>query len=308
MEEQTLESALEGKFKLLLGQLLHHVRLLPFPGDRLPDQEIFLIGLHGSRLHLMRAFFPGQKISSLWCQRELPTSEPFPIIMAQDTADTADSTQADDWETDDGTDAQIEDIEEEASRAPSNSNPFYTPDELERLRLHLEATKLARLDNEPNLRTFRILATREYDLWLYQDFTAAVQMLAALHMYLLSGSAQCGVLQETFARHPYLGDAYESDSGPESEEELEARLQRDLRREQREIEEREEELRRDEIIRREEEAQAIRVRETMRNSRSDSISSLRDARRRWWDFVWSDSEESLVPQDNRGDGDDAEER
>lgn len=304
MEAQTLETALEGKFKLLLGQLLHHVRPLSVPGDKIPDQEIFLLGLHGSKLHLMRAFFPGQKISSLWCQRELPTKPALPMTGMQNAlglfSDAAYSTDLDEWETDDGiTDEHIENVQEEqTSRTSSNSNPFFKPDEIERLRQRLEATRLSRLDNEPDLRTFRILATREFDLWLQEDFTAVVQMLAALHLYLLSGNAQCGALQETFYRHPYMTEGYESDSPAESGDELDARVQRDVRREQREVEEREEELRREEIIQREEDVQATRMRESMRNTRQDGIFSLRDARRRWWDFVWSDSEESLVQHGN----------
>lgn len=317
VEEETLVSALQGKFKLMLGQLLHHVRPLSLPGDKLPDQEIFLIGLHGSKLHLMRAFFPGQKISSLWCRRELTSSNPSsPIIMMQgpshQSPETSCSTHIEDYDPENGTGDSQEDSSEDGqgSQSRSNSNRFYAAENIERLRQRLQATQLQRLDHESDLRTFRVLATREYDLWLKDDFTAAVHILVALHTYLLSGKAQCGALQETFIKHPYVGDGYESDSPAESGEELDSRLRDDERKEQMEIEEKEEELRREELIRREEDAAASRVRESMRNSHRDSISSLRDARRRWWDFVWGDSEESLLQKgrgDGNGDGDGDEE-
>lgn len=263
----------------------------------------------------MRAFFPGQKISSLWCRREIPDPEPLPFLTMQPPPGlfqtVADSANTDEWETDDGTtDEQVENVEQEETsrtRSRSNTNPFYTHGEIERLRQHLEVVRLARLDNEPDLRTFRILATREYDLWLYDEFKCAVQILSALHLYLLSGKAECGALQETFFKHPYIGDGYDSDSPTESGEETEARIRQNLRREQREIEEEEENLRREEIIRQDENARAARERETMLNSRMDNIFSLRDARRHWWDFVWSDPEEPFVPQGNGGDADDEDE-
>lgn len=309
MKEQSLQEALEDKFKLLMGQLLYHLRPLDVPGDKLPDQEIFLIGVHGSKLHLMRAFFPGQKTSCLWCRRELPRVN-LPLALRMDSPpglvqNTSHGADDDDSETDNATtNEHIENVEEE--QASNTRSRRLTPEEIERICQHLEAIRLSRLDNEPDLRTFRILATREYDLWLRKDFMAAVQILSALHFYLLSGHAQCAVLQETFIRHPYFSesDGYES---PESNEEIEAQVRRDLRREQREIEEEEEQLRREEIIRREEEAEATRLREAMRNSRLDRITSLWDARGRWWDFVWSDSGESLVQNSGNGNGDEEEE-
>lgn len=304
MEEGTLVSCLEGKLKLMLGQLLHHVRPLDMPGDKLPDQEIFLIGLHGSKLHLMRAFFPGQKISSLWCRRELPAT--VPMTQWFPAPETPHSSHIEDYYTY-GTEKTLEEISEEDP--DSKSNRFHTPENVERLRRHLQETQLQRLDHEPDLRTFRILATQEYNLWLEDEFSAAVQLLVALHMYLLSGKAQCGALQEIFIRHPYLGDVDESDDPDGSGDELEARLRDDAQKEQMAIEAREEQLRREELIRREEDARASRVRDSMRFSQTDRISSLRDARQHWWDFVWKDSEESLLPtgkSDSEGDGDEDE--
>lgn len=304
MEEGTLVSCVEGKFKLMLGQLLHHIRPLSVPGDRLPDQEIFLIGLHGSKLHLMRAFFPGQKISSLWCRRELPSpslAATVPTAQWFPRTDTPHSSHIETYYPGIG-------IEQTHDEDPDiTSNRFHTPENVDQLRQHLQETQLQRLDHEPDLRTFRILATQEYDLWLEDEFSAAVQLLVALHLYLLSGNAQCGALQEIFLRHPHHpGDMDEADDPYESADELEARLRDDARKEQLVIEAREEQLRREELIRMEEDARASRLRDSMRFLQTDRISSLRDARQHWWDFVWKDSEEMPAGKgdsDSEGDED-----
>lgn len=314
MKEESLVSALADKFKLILGQLLLHVRPLPLPGDKLPDQEIFLTGLHGSKLHLMHAFFPGQKLSSLWCRREVPGPAPMlPATAVQSSLpsspDTLHSTHVEYCGSGNGRDdAQDEhSTSGPSSRARSDSNRFYAPDNMERLRQHLETTRLISLDHEPNLRTFRVLGTREYDLWKRKDFADAVHVLIALHLYLLSGKARCGALQELFERHPYVGDDADSDEGLEPEEDCGARLRDDVHKEELELEEKEEELRREELIKGLEDAEAVRVREAMRHVEGDRISSLRDARQHWWDFVWQDEEESMLPKDEDGEGDEHEE-
>lgn len=306
MHEETLESALRDKYKLILSQLLHHVRILSLPGDRLPDQEIFLIGLHGSRLYLMRGFFPGQKLSSLWCRRELPTSITLPDTPAFwpslfPDADSHSTANAKDTYTGATHGESVK--PEQGTRSRSNSNNrFYTPVNLDRLEQVLQARKLEILDQEQELRTFRALATREYDLWLSRDFTAAVEVLLALHMYLLSGRAQCGFLQQAFICHPYNEDGNESDSPEESGDELDAILNERARKAQQKIDEREENLRRAQIIQEKKEANAMRMRESMFSSSDDRISSLSDARREWWDFVWEDSEESSAKGKSGGHG------
>ncbi|KAJ5675713.1 hypothetical protein N7462_008610 [Penicillium macrosclerotiorum] len=209
--EESLQSSLSGKFKLMLGQLLRHVKSLSLshPGDKIPDQEIFLIGLHGSRMHLLRGFFPGQKLSSLWCQREI--TMPIPTLSAEQHLSPSSPSQSPTVPTT----AHIEHFRESSSspdndgapcwgrtRSRRGSDRFYTAENIERLRRHFEATRLSMLDHEPDLHTFRVLGTREYDLWRRGDFAHAVHMLVALQMYLLSGEAQCGILQELFAQHP----------------------------------------------------------------------------------------------------------
>lgn len=222
-----MESALQGKFKLILGQLLHHVRPLRLPADKLPDQEIFLIGLHGSKFHLMRAFFPGQKLSSLWCRRELPPAWSLaaanldidPMLM-----DTPHTEQTEGMYLDASLGEPVGTAH--TGRARSTSGRFYAHQFMDRVQQEVEAKWLKSLDNEPDVRTFRVLATYEYDLWQGSEFTAAVQILAALNMYLLSGYAQCGALQDTFAKYyPYvIGNAFRSASPEDSDDDSDAAL------------------------------------------------------------------------------------
>ncbi|KAJ5810393.1 uncharacterized protein N7503_002611 [Penicillium pulvis] len=330
IKEEHLISALNEKFKLMLGQLLLHVRPLHIPGDKLPDQEIFLLGLHGSKLHLMRAYFPGQKISSLWCRREVPgpapvlfppnrrrraqssPSAPHTVHIENYDADTEDDTDDIDGamnfptatSANTNTDTDIAGLPRPPTRrgrATSLRSPrFYGAENMERVRRHLEATRLRRLDYEPNPRTFRVLATREYDLWVKQDFTAVVQLLAALQMYLLSGEAKCGAIQELFEKHPInRADEEDEDSdsdsdylfpGVYSEEQRSMLMKEHIKTEEKRIAEQEEVLRRDQVARWAEEDRVARVSEAMRVGGEDGISSLREARKPWWEFVWDDQE------------------
>lgn len=254
----------------MLGQLLLHVRPLPLPADKLPDQEIFLLGIHGSKMHLMRAFFPGQKTSSLWCRRLVPGPQELTLIPHRSpltsrrravSTPTPASIHIENYDADtEESSPGIECSNKQSITTPhsnSNSNPssleqdnlfksntetmtplhrvshhqnhyrrkralshpprFYSEANIERFRRHLEAAKLRGLDHEPDLRTFRVLASREYDLWHRADFTAAVHLLVALQMYLLSGKARCGALQETFGKHPIFCDEESEESESESD-------------------------------------------------------------------------------------------
>ncbi|OJJ46398.1 hypothetical protein ASPZODRAFT_29633, partial [Penicilliopsis zonata CBS 506.65] len=68
-DAEPLESALTEKIKLILGQLNLQARILRAPGDKIPDQEVFVLAFHGSRLHILHAEFPGDQISTVWCER-----------------------------------------------------------------------------------------------------------------------------------------------------------------------------------------------------------------------------------------------
>ncbi|KAJ6104321.1 hypothetical protein N7523_010641 [Penicillium sp. IBT 18751x] len=305
-KEQPLASALSDKFKMMLGQLLQHLRYLPNPGDRLPDQEVFLIGLHGSKLHLMRTYFPGQKISSLWCRRKI--SSPLPVFSFETiqtlrslSPETPSSLHVENFVDERCFSIPLSSVEAISPSTPGSSR-FYGTENIERVRQQLEASKMEQLDNEPDVRTFRVLASREYDLWDQQDFATAVQMLVALHFYLLSGNARCGTLQQVFQKHPHVEDTSSPGSGLDDGPARDTRVYHELHAQEMYFEEKEEELRREGLIAREEADEAHRRRESMRNAQDDRIGSLRDARRDWWDFVWED-ECILIPKPRCPQGD-----
>ena len=208
-KEEPLTSALEDKFKVLLAQFLVQAKPLRVPGDKIPDQEVFLLGMHGSKLHLMRAFIPGKKSSSLWCRRDVPG--PNPILGDGDIGlfDSEESSSSSSSSSSPNT-AHAMHVEDSdlSSRSPDGTsaagNPTPLPSRRERLNRMLASARLAALDNEPEARTFRILAGQEFDLWKREDFQAAVTMLVGLQMYLHSGTSQCGVMQEAFRRHPII--------------------------------------------------------------------------------------------------------
>ncbi|OKO99231.1 hypothetical protein PENSUB_8618 [Penicillium subrubescens] len=295
---EPLEDNLADKFKLILGQLLQHVRPLPVPGDKVPDQEIFLIGQHGSKLHIMRTFFPGHKVSSLWCRSELPyTASAVPPMLTPSPPTPSPSSP-------EGTSTHIEHIEvNEAARSRSNSNRFYAAENIERVQRHLDAAKLNMLDHELDTRTFRVLCTREYDLWHEDDFAAAVKALVALHMYLLSGSAQCGALQAVFNKPPYPPE------NPEAENWENGRFADEIRRIL------EDWSREDRDVRnsRQEEWALLRQFELMQELTAGRRKCMQVMRRSWWDFVWDDLEgERLeriegVEVSDEGEGDENEE-
>ncbi|KAF3387422.1 hypothetical protein F1880_000119 [Penicillium rolfsii] len=293
---ESLEDNLADKFKLILGQLLQHVRPLPVPGDKIPDQEIFLIGQHGSKLHIMRTFFPGHKVSSLWCRRELPfnTTRVPPMPPPSPPSSSPSPTE--------GSSTHIEQINSnEAARARSNSNRFYAAENIERVQRHIDAARLNMLDHERDIRTFRVLCTREYDLWHAGDFAAAVHVLVALYMYLLSGSAQCGALQAVFNKHPYAPD----DSGSQNfkVEEPDDIIQRMIEAWQRED--------RDEMNSRQEDYALLRQLELMQGLTVGRKRCMQVLRRSWWDFVWEDLEgerlERIEGLEVPDDGDENEE-
>ncbi|OGE48703.1 hypothetical protein PENARI_c026G06537 [Penicillium arizonense] len=318
-EAETFSSCLREKFKLILGQLLLHLRRLRAPGDKIPDQEAFLLGLHGSKLHILRAFFPGQKTSSIWCQRELPMPEiSISGLTIQDKTPSPPASYTSD--TNDGQAYHIEHTAEDhpehasnttgnTNRRRSQSNRFYSAENIERIRQHLEEAKLSTLDNELETRTFRVLGTREYDLWYPEDFKAAVHALAALELYLFSGEARCGGLQEIFEWNPY--DPYDGrseDNWPvQSDAERTARLETDIKLEQQMFAEQEEDLRREEVIRRADDREAVRLSEDLRSSGGDRIGSLSesDANSNCWDWIWPDDETDVGEmKENNADTDD----
>ncbi|KAL4877318.1 hypothetical protein BJY04DRAFT_230807 [Aspergillus karnatakaensis] len=255
---QSIKASLNGEYKLLLAQLLVNVHRLAPPGDKIPDQEAFLISLHGSRLHILRGVFPGQKTSKLWSGRHNPSEL---------------------------------DIESKSTHAMVSkmSDRFYSRLNLERFMEEVEWNQLSCPDNESNPKAFQILGSREYDLWMKWEFAAAVRLLAGLMMYLMSGQARCGVLQDVFADFPY-------DEGldPESEDENE-----NAEKEQKYFEEEEKKLMEQEKQKEEEEKANINKRDAMRSSVRDKIGGLTEGfRKPWYDWVWEEKHNEGRPKED----------
>ncbi|KAI9372736.1 hypothetical protein BJX61DRAFT_552678 [Aspergillus egyptiacus] len=256
---QPLREALEGEFKLLLAQLLVNIyRLLP-PADKLPDQEAFLIFLHGSKLHLLRGVFPGQKTSRLWSGRH----------NASDNA---------------------------PNLASAIGERFYDRTNLERLIEEFEWSQLSNPENEACPRGFQILGSREYDMWRKWEFAAAVRMLAGLCLYLFSGQARCGILQHVFRRFPY-DEGLDPESEDEAQGEEEAIAEK-VAEEQKKVEAAEKKLKEKQKQKRKKEKTRATERESMRSSMKDRIGSLAEGfRQPWWDWVWEDKHKDGCPKD-----------
>ncbi|KAL4889826.1 hypothetical protein BDV59DRAFT_204851 [Aspergillus ambiguus] len=268
----SLECALQDKFKLLLAQLLLNIHRLHPPGDRIPDQEVYLLGLHGSKLHLLRGIFPGHKTSRLWSGRHTPS--PTTPAHAEATAEGPGDEQT-------------------ASASSSPPDRFYAKRNLERFMQRVEWLRLSACDDEPGPRVFRVLGSREYDLWVAEESRAAVRLLVGLVMYLMSGRARCGVLEDVFRLFPY-----DEEDEPESEDEEKQGVEK-MAREEKQVVEKEREIAEQERQKREEDRERFWTREAMRGSANDRIGGFREFRQPWWDWVWEDkSEEGRVKDDD----------
>lgn len=237
-----------GKVKIMLAHLLNQIRRLHPRGDKVPDQEVYLVGLHGSKLHILRAYFPGKKTSAVWCgKKELPLrSSPSEYDQRRD-----------------------ENCKEEA--ASSNGTAQQQTGSID----------LSEVDDEPDLHTFRVLATREFDLWIKTDFHTAVKALVSLVMYLMSGRARLGNLQRIFERYPY--EEENEDTDEETEEEREEIRKRIIEEQEQLMQENNE---------REEEEQVVDglspFELTVESDHADN-----DPDSPWWDWICEDDDKGL---------------
>ncbi|PWY77932.1 hypothetical protein BO83DRAFT_415804 [Aspergillus eucalypticola CBS 122712] len=173
-DNQPLHKTLSQNFQLHLGQLLTNLHHMHIHRHHLPDQEVFLINLHGSRLHVQRAIFPSSKISRIYCKKYKPV----------DTSNTELHTfRAGD-----------------ANRRYTEQDLEHDIDQLDWLHtLKEERTEAPDEDAAP---VFRVLASKEYDLWKKSEWHAALKLLAGLNRYLMGGRAKCGVMQNMFEKFP----------------------------------------------------------------------------------------------------------
>jgi hypothetical protein len=172
-KSQDLESVLAGKVKLMLGDLFLHLhRACPY-GDKMPHQETFLFGMHGSRFHILRAWFPGPKTSAAWCQRQ---RNRIVVPMQRPTTGNEDEIKA-------------------YNKA---------------VRKALDEYLLRDLGGEGDMCTFRVASSREFDLFIKSDFREAVKAAVAVFSYLMSGRANVGTLMDAFDWYSH-SDADDSD-------------------------------------------------------------------------------------------------
>ncbi|KAL4952410.1 hypothetical protein BDW69DRAFT_195670 [Aspergillus filifer] len=285
-----LKATLQGEFKLLLAQLLVNIHKLCPPGDKIPDQEAFLISIHGSRLHILRGIFPGQKTSKLWCGRHNPgnqlddnqsTHALFARMGCSFNADTLDSNDNNNG-NDNGT------------RTPTR---FYTKTNLTRFIEQIEWNQLSDPSNEVHPRSFQVLGSREYDLWNKWEFHAAVKMLSGLMLYLMSGQARCGVLQDVFGRYPY-DEGWEVDSEEEDSKDNGNGNGKGKEGENKEVEEEEEQrVSVEDMKRKAEEMAKVSEREekggsTSVRERCEGITGGLNLRQPWWD--WDDDGDLMM--------------
>jgi hypothetical protein len=169
---------LADEIKLMLGELQQNISSGGYRyANRLPDQETFLLHMHGSKLHMLRAYFPGVKSSAVYCgKKNLPVHSFRPN-----------------------------------APAPVELPPNPTIDEHYEYLISLENWESAvqsaafeyktMLGGEVDMKTFRVLATRELDLWVFADFKEAVMAVGTLMRYLMGGHAAMGIMQKQFARY-----------------------------------------------------------------------------------------------------------
>lgn len=174
-EQKSPELAAADEIKLMLGELFGNVYYGGYPyADKIPDQETYLIHLHGSKLHVLRAWFPGIKSSAVYCGKtELPPRPFTPYIPT-------------------------------VAKLPEDAND----EEKYRHRLAQDEYKLeieqaaeqyrVELGGEPDLKTFRVFASREFDLWNFGDFKEATIHVASVLLHLMAGHSRMGILQRQF--------------------------------------------------------------------------------------------------------------
>ncbi|GAT25335.1 similar to An14g00770 [Aspergillus luchuensis] len=173
-DNQPLHKTLSQNFQLHLGQLLTNLHHMHIHRHHLPDQEVFLINLHGSRLHVQRAIFPSSKISRIYCKKYKPVDNSNTELHTFRAGDATRRYTEQDLEHDIDQLDWLHTLKEERTEAPDE-------------------------DDAP---VFRVLASKEYDLWKKTDWHAALKLLAGLNRYLMGGRAKCGVMQNMFEKFP----------------------------------------------------------------------------------------------------------
>jgi hypothetical protein len=162
---------------------------------------------------------------------------------------------------------------------PPSSPRFYSKENIDQLMGRFKQSNANGPTDDENMRTFRVVGSREYDLWRADDFRDAVRLLVGLGLYLMSGKAKCGSLQKTFEEFPHTEETTETGA------ELAARRRKAIR-------EHLETLLREKRMEREERRERARQRQRVFNraSAGDQIGGFGDIRCDGWDWVWEDKQ------------------
>lgn len=178
----------------MMSQLFTNLHRADDPADDLRDQETFLIGLHGSRLYFLRAWWPGLKTSAHWLHKENELIIRRHVLHHRIDTKNSGRTR---WVVD------REDV-------------YSVLDDI-----------LDDLGGEPDLSTFRAVTSREFDLWCKEDFIQANRAVVALARYLMSGKAKLGILQDAFdgcCRGSKPREKHEEDESCDCDEESEVEV------------------------------------------------------------------------------------
>ncbi|PYH97430.1 hypothetical protein BO71DRAFT_318624 [Aspergillus ellipticus CBS 707.79] len=261
-------SVLSENFKLLLGQLLIHTLRRHTPGDQIPDQEVYMIGLHGSKLHILRGIFPGSKLSRLWSGHY--------------NAGTLHEEQ----------DIELEILYDEREISNRHLGQFLD---------QLQWVQMTRYEEETDSHVFHVMASNEYDLWNRDEFRTVVRLISGLALYLMSGDARCGLLQRVFERFP---GGYEGDEGVDEEvvDRAIAREIQEILKKERRLEE-EERLKREEDERRARETESMKKSEAgqIRSLKDRGRPSP------WYNWVWKDGKMGPEDDDEESSDDESDE-
>ena len=227
-------------------------------------------------MHILRGYFPGRKTSYLWCGRcdpKTPDQQNSPTATGSAASPRFYSKE------------NIDKLMEEALDSFSSTSTVSSP-----------GSPAGQIDPELASRTFNVVGTREYDLWLATDFRAAVRMLVGLVMYLMSGKAKCGFMQKTFEQYPY---------SEETEAEIAAEIERRRQmaaRERIELAIKERRLARQQRKENTRARERFFDREARRSIIGDHIGGFREVGREGWNWVWEDKK--MDPSENEEDKED----
>ncbi|PYH47206.1 uncharacterized protein BP01DRAFT_411287 [Aspergillus saccharolyticus JOP 1030-1] len=187
----TVRTHLTRAVKTLIGQYCYQLRDVSNNIQSLPDQEAYLIHIHGSHLHILRLIAPGFKTSRI-------RSNVHKQFVYDDTYTSLNPHQADQLalrilaNSDGDPDALRKGLKDRSVRK--------VLEQVEWFRLYCGDATVGTVEEIVNCdpTVFQVLVSREYDLWDEEGFRKAVRNVRALYKYLMSGTARIGSLQKMF--------------------------------------------------------------------------------------------------------------